>query len=109
MISYFVKYDGRLANPAAFLQHYKTNHAQILSQFNGIQNLILHTPVEWTDPFPVRKGQLSLVAQMTFNSVNSLNQDLASEARRKAREDFDKFPEFDGQIVHQAMKAERVF
>ena len=109
MISYFVKYDGRSANPEAFLQHYRTGHSQILSQFDGIRDLTLHTPVAWVDPFPVQKGGLSLLAQMTFDTVDALNNGLASVARRKAREDFESFPEFDGQIVHQALRTEQIF
>ncbi len=109
MISYFVRYDGRSADPDGFLRHYRTEHAQLLQRFEDIQGLTLHTPVDWTDPCPVQKGGLSLLAQMTFESTEALDQGLASDARRSARTDFENFPDFDGQIYHQALQLEKIF
>ena len=109
MISYFVRYDGRSADPGGFLRHYQSEHAQLLQRFDGIQGLTLHTPVDWTDPCPVQKGGISLLAQMTFESTEALNQGLASDARRIARVDFENFPGFEGRIFHQALEAEKIF
>ena len=109
MISYFVRYDGQSADPEGFMRHYRTEHAKFLRQFDGIQGLTLHTPVDWTDPYPVQRGGLSLLAQMAFESQDALNRGLASDARRIAREDFESFPDFDGQIFHQALQTEKIF
>ena len=109
MISYFVKYDGQPENTSAFLQHYRNDHAKILNHLDGIEGLILHTPVEWLDPYPVNKGSVSLLAQMKFESIEALNQGLTSEARKNARLDFEAFPKFSGQIIHQAFKREHIF
>ena len=109
MVSYFVRYDGQSSSPNLFLEHYRTKHATILQQFDEIQNLTIHTPVEWTDPFLVQKGDVSLLAQMHFDSIEGLNKSLASEARGRARTDFENFPEFRGQIIHQALHAEKLF
>ena len=109
MVSYFVRYDGRSADPDGFLRHYRTEHAHLLHRFDGIQGLTLHTPVDWTDPYPVQKGSLSLLAQMTFDSIEALNRGLVSDARRIARKDFENFPDFGGKIYHQALKAEKIF
>ena len=109
MISYFVGYDGRSADPEGFLGHYRTEHAGLLKGFDGIQGLTLHTPVDWTDPCPIQKGGLNLLAQITFESTEALNGGLASDARRIARADFVNFPNFDGQIYHQALRAEKIF
>ena len=109
MISYFVKYEGCQSNIQSFLEYYKTKHTDILKQLDEIQHLTLHTPVEWTDPCSVQKGGLSLMAQMSFKTVEALNRSLASEARLKARTDFENFPKFEGHVFHQALSAEKIF
>jgi len=108
MVSYFVSYRG--ASPgAAFLEHYRGRHAEILKHFPGIRGLVLHTPVDWTDPYPVNPGGRILLAQMQFDSVAVLDAALASEARARAREDFRTFPAFAGTVTHQAMASTAVF
>jgi uncharacterized protein (TIGR02118 family) len=109
MISYFVRYDGSAADPEEFLGRYRTQHADILREFEGIQGLVLHTPARWQDSFDITAGRSSLVAQMTFDSETALTAALQSPARMKARDDFRKFPDFEGVVTHQAMKSEKLF
>jgi hypothetical protein len=56
MISYFVRYRGASHDPAAFHAYYESRHADILRGFPAIRSLVLHTPVAWADPFPVKPG-----------------------------------------------------
>ena len=70
---------------------------------------ILHRPAAWTDPFPVRPGETFLLAQMQFDSAGDLDAALRSEARRQARDDFHRFPPFDGEVTHEAMSGKMVF
>lgn len=109
MVSYFVRYKGIAADPAAFSRYYSGQHAAILKRFPGIRSLILHTPQAWTDPFPVKTCGSLLLAQMTFDDGAALDLALRSDARREAREDFSRFPAFEGEVTHQAMKAEVIF
>jgi uncharacterized protein (TIGR02118 family) len=109
MISYFVRYDGSAADPEEFLGRYRTQHADILHEFEGIQGLVLHTPARWQDPFDITAGRSSLVAQMTFDSETALTAALQSPARVKARDDFQKFSDFKRVVTHQAMKSENLF
>lgn len=109
MISYFVRYDGSTADPGDFLNYYRTQHAGILREFDGIQELVLHTPARWQDPFDITAGKSSLLAQMTFGSETALAAALQSSARAKARDDFQNFPDFKGIVTHQAMKSEKLF
>ena len=51
----------------------------------------------------------TLLAQMTFDSAAALDTALASEARARARADFQNFPPFEGSVTHQAMAARKVF
>ena len=69
MVSYFVRYRGASSDPEAFQAYYETRHAAILKQFPNIRSLILHRPAAWTDPFPVRRGETMLLAQMQFDSA----------------------------------------
>jgi uncharacterized protein (TIGR02118 family) len=109
MVSYFVRYRGSSPNPERFHAYYETRHAELLQRFPSIQSLILHRPVEFSDPFPVRSGGTLLLAQMVFHDKNGLDDALRSEARKLAREDFRRFPPFEGEITHEAMRGKVIF
>ena len=78
-VSYFVRYEGRAESPEAFLRHYREHHAPILAGFPGVERIVLHTPVEWRDPFPVKPDRFALLAQMVFASPQDLDRALQSE------------------------------
>jgi uncharacterized protein (TIGR02118 family) len=109
MLSYFVRYRGSSSNPEGFAGHYETTHAEILRRFPGIRSLIVHRPADWTDPFPVTRGETFFLAQMAFDSLGDLDLALRSSARREARDDFHRFPPFDGEITHEAMHGKVIF
>jgi uncharacterized protein (TIGR02118 family) len=109
MVSYFVRYRGSSSDADAFHMHYETRHAAILRQFPGIRSLVLHRPVAWSDPFPVQRGGTFLLAQMQFDSANDLDAALRSPARRQARDDFQSFPPFSGEVTHEAVTAKVLF
>ena len=71
--------------------------------------MVLHTPVDWKDPFPVNRGKAVLMAQLEFDSLESMNRAFASRERAAARDDFKRFMTFDGTVTHQGMQAEEVF
>ena len=107
--SYLVRYHGTAKDRNDFLSHYRNSHAPILKKFPGIDSLILHHSVDSNDPFPIKQGKNLLIAEMTFHDLPSLNAALTSSARAEAREDFQNFPPFDGDVTHQAFVKERVF
>jgi len=109
MVSYFVRYRGASADPAAFRAYYETRHAAVLRDFTGIRSLALHQPVAWNDPCPVKPGGTFLLAQMTFDTPADLDAALRSPARQAARADFSRFPPFDGEVTHEAMIAKVIF
>lgn len=109
MVSYWVRYRGAAADPAGFTAYYQGKHAAILRRLPEIRSLVLHTPVSFHDPFPVRPGGSILLAQMTFDSAAALDAALRSQARREAREDFHHFPAFSGVVTHEAMAAKVIF
>src|SRR3954470_12809200 len=108
-VSYFVRYEGQAESPATFLAHYREHHVPILARFPGIRRIVIHTPTQWTDPFPVKPDRFALVAQMVFDSEADLAAALQSTARAEARGDFGGFPAFHGQVYHQATISDEVF
>lgn len=107
--SYFVVYRGASADPAGFVDRYREVHVPILAEWPGMWSISLHTPVGWTDTQPITRSHIALMCQMEFESQEKLDAALASEARLRARDDFRKFPRFDGEVLHQAMHSERLF
>ncbi len=108
LVSYFVSYKGHALDADAFVRAYRERHARILAHFPGLESLVLHTPVDALDPFPVNPGGRFLLAQMRFESAAALQKALNSPARARAREDFANFPPYEGTVSHQAMRAEKV-
>jgi uncharacterized protein (TIGR02118 family) len=108
-VSYFVRYDITAVDAQRFVDRYREVHLPLLARWPGIRRVMLHTPLDWHDPFTVNRGRTVLLAQLEFESVESMEAALQSEARAAAREDFKRFPPYEGSVVHQAMAQEEVF
>lgn len=108
-VSYFVRYQGMPEPADPFVDYYRTRHAAILADFPGIRSLTLHTPVAWTDRYPVNPDPTGFLAQMTFDSAAALDAALRSEARARARDDFANLPPVRGPVTHLATASERLF
>jgi uncharacterized protein (TIGR02118 family) len=109
MVSYFVRYCGTASDPRTFVAYYEQQHAGILRRFPNIRSPVLHRPALAQDPFPVHAGDTFLLAQMQFDSASDLNAALRSQARAQARDDFQRFPQFCGEVTHEAMTGRVVF
>jgi uncharacterized protein (TIGR02118 family) len=108
-VSYFVRYDIEIADLAAFMHRYREVHVPLVARWPGLRRMVLHTPLAWRDPFPVNPGKAVLMAQLEFESEAAMNAAFASAERATARDDFKRFPRYDGSVVHQAMAQEEVF
>jgi uncharacterized protein (TIGR02118 family) len=108
-VSYFVRYQGKPADPQAFLDYYRRTHARFMQAFPGVRGAILHHPVSWHDPVSVKPDLRYMLAQVTFDDATALNVALQSEARLRSREDFKNMPAFLGEVTHQACEAEILF
>ena len=102
-VSYFVRYDIEARDEAAFLKHYEKCHVPILSRWPGLRRIVLHTPLEWRDAFPVNRGRTLLLAQLEFDSPEAMRAALAAPERAQARADMANFPPFEGTVTHQAL------
>jgi uncharacterized protein (TIGR02118 family) len=108
-VSYFVRYDIEARDLEAFLRRYREVHVPLVARWPGLQRMVMHTPAEWQDPFPVNRGKAVLMAQLEFESEAAMNKAFASRERAEAREDFKRFMTFEGAVTHQAMKSEVVW
>ena len=108
-VSYFVRYDITVSDLDAFVRRYRDVHVPLVARWPGLQRMVLHTPVEWRDPFPVNRGKAALMAQLEFDSEEAMNRAFASPERAAAREDFKQFMTFEGTVTHQAMATEEVW
>src|SRR5688572_9685736 len=108
-VSYFVRYDVSLSDREEFMRYYRMQHVPILARWPGIQRVVLHTPVEWSDPWPVNRGRAVLLAQLEFDSAEALQAALGSVERAAARADFARLPSFVGSVTHQALASEEAW
>ena len=102
-VSYFVRYEIELADRDAFIARYREQHVPILAGWPGMKRVVLHTALDWQDPFPVNRGRAVLLAQLEFESPEAMERAFRSGERAAAREDFKQFPPFTGTVIHQAM------
>jgi uncharacterized protein (TIGR02118 family) len=108
-VSYFVRYDIESGDLAAFLRRYREVHVPLVSRWPGLRRMVLHTPLEWRDPFPVNRGRAVLMAQLEFEDEAAMNAAFASRERAEAREDFKRFPSYEGTVTHQALAQDEVY
>lgn len=109
-VSYFVRYEGNADDLPAFLRYYRERHVPILSRWPGLRRVVLHTPVPWDDPFPVRRGGAVLMAQIEFETEADLAGALRSAERAEARQDLNyRFPAFHGTVIHQALAQDELW
>jgi len=108
-VCYFVRYDISVADLPAFIERYRKIHVPLVATWPGLQRMVIHTPLDWKDPFPVNRGKAVLMAQLEFDTEKAMNEAFASRERATAREDFKNFMTFEGTVIHQAMRAEEVW
>lgn len=108
-VSYFVRYDITTRDTAAFLRYFRDVHVPLVTRWPGLKAVVLHTPVEWNDPYAITRGSSALLVQFEFDSTAALSRALFSPERAKARLDFQNFPAFAGTVTHQALASEEVW
>jgi uncharacterized protein (TIGR02118 family) len=108
-VSYFVRYDITAVDAERFVERYRELHVPLLERWPGIRRVLLHTPLDWHDPFAITRGRTVLLAQLEFESVAAMEAALRSAGRAAARDDFKKFPPYEGSVVHQAMAQEELY
>ena len=108
-VSYFVRYDITTRDTAQFLRYFREVHVPLVTRWPGLKGVVLHTPVEWNDPYAITRGNSMLLVQFEFESAAALSRALFSPERARARLDFQNFPAFAGTVTHQALTSEQVW
>lgn len=107
-VSYVVRYYRPAENEVDFRAHYVTHHPPILGRLPGVRNVICYSPFACAPVPSVSSGDCMLGNEVVFDSVEALNDALASRVRDELRQDFHTFPKFWGANTHFAMHRERL-
>ena len=102
-VSYFIRYDVSASDEQAFLRYYREHHVRLLARWPGLRRVVLHTPLGWSDAWPVNRGRALLLAQLEFDSTEAMHAAFASPERAQTRADMANFPPFEGTVTHQAL------
>ena len=108
-VSYFVRYDITTRDTAEFLRYFREVHVPLATRWPGLKGVVLHTPIEWNDPYAITRGSSVLLVQFEFDSAAALSRALFSPERENTRRDFQNFPAFAGTVTHQALTTETVW
>jgi uncharacterized protein (TIGR02118 family) len=95
-VAYLVIYEGKPADPEAFLRYYVEKHVPIVWTFPRIRRVELERGVDGGDFF--------MITRLTFDSIEDLRLAVQSKERERAREDMKNFPPFSGNVRRQAVE-----
>ncbi len=107
-ISYIVRYHGPSPDPKGFVAHYIDSHGSMLGEFPRIRNVICLVPQPWTDPNGLIDPNYVLGNEVAFDSSADFAEAMKSDVRHRLREDWKKFPRFDGANTHFLMARTRL-
>ncbi|QKJ94461.1 hypothetical protein [Agrobacterium pusense] len=102
--SYLVHYPGPAHNQNSWLGHYIKHHPQIMRTFPGIRSIEVLTRVDWVGFIPWARANHMQRNRVMFDSQAALTKALHSPARNAMREDFEKFPAYEGGNYHYPME-----
>ncbi|MGH3441595.1 MAG: EthD family reductase [Nitriliruptorales bacterium] len=95
--AYLVLYEGRPADPDAFLDYYAGEHVPLLWRFPGIRCVEIDLGRD--------DGGFFMVVRLLFESLDDLRTAITSPEREDARADMsENFPEFEGRVRHQVVE-----
>ena len=103
---YFVSYEGRADDDAAWLTHYLRHHPPIMGRLPGLRRLEIHSRLDCRDETGIPRAaalQRNLVA---FDDAQALAAALASPVRAELRADYQAFPPFRGASPHCTMASQ---
>ncbi len=102
--SYLVHYPGPAHDQDSWMWHYITHHPQIMRTFPGIRSIEVLTRVDWVGFLPWERTNHMQRNRVMFDSQAALTTALHSPARTAMREDFEKFPAYEGGNYHYPME-----
>ena len=106
--SFVVHYEGPAADLNLWLSNYIASHPPVMRQFPGIRSIEILSRVDWCGSLPWLRANHMQRNRVMFDSAEALTAALASPARLQLRRDFEKFPPYEGGILHYPMATEEV-
>ncbi|HEY7607630.1 MAG TPA: EthD domain-containing protein [Alphaproteobacteria bacterium] len=107
-VTYFIRYQGIPRPHDDFVADYSGRHVDILSKWPGIRRIVLHLPMAWRDPHPVKPDPTDFLCEMSFANADALRAALNSEARALGRADRVNLKHGSALVTHQAMRSLRL-
>jgi len=106
--SFVVHYEGPAADLNLWLSNYIASHPPVMRRFPGIRSIEILSRVDWCGSLPWPRANHMQRNRVMFDSAKALTDALASPARLQLRRDFEKFPPYEGGILHYPMATEEV-
>lgn len=102
-VSFNVRYYAPVADEQQFIEHYLARHPPILCSLPGVRNVFCYVPIAWDNPASIPRSNCILGNEVVFDSLDALNEALASDVRHRLRDDYNSFPIRPGPNTHCAM------
>lgn len=104
-LSFVVRYyaSDRAEKIEAFRRAYLDGHPPALANFPGIRRIFCYVPVKWDDPSDIPGSNCIIGNEVVFDSLEDLNNAIASPAMALVAEHSRAMPRFQGSSTHFPM------
>ena len=106
--TYLVAYEGRAADEQAWLEYYLAHHPLIMAKFPAIRAIEICTRIDWMGGLDLPRGRALQRNKVVFDDAAALTAALNSPVRHEMREDFARFPPYEGPVTHFPMATRRL-
>jgi hypothetical protein len=101
--TYLVHYPGKAEDLNLWLAHYYAHHATLMTRFPGIREVEVATRLDWVGFLPFERANYMQRNKVVFDNAAALTAALNSPIRHEMREDFNRFPPYEGSNIHYPM------
>jgi hypothetical protein len=101
--TYLVHYPGKAEDLNVWLAHYYAHHATLMTRFPGIREVEVATRLDWVGFLPFERVNYMQRNKVVFDNAAALTAALNSPIRHEMREDFNRFPPYEGSNIHYPM------
>jgi hypothetical protein len=98
--SFLVHYPGPAEDFNIWFKHYVASHPPIMRRFPNIRQIEILSRVDWIDAMPFRRVSHMQRNRVVFDSSEALTAALQSPVRHEMRQDYHRFPAFEGGSLH---------
>ncbi|MGF6439511.1 EthD family reductase [Paraburkholderia youngii] len=102
---FLVHYPGHAHDFDAWINYYLTHHPQIMFDFPGVREIEIFTCIDWLDAMPFTRVHYMQRNKLMFDSAQAITEAMHSPVRHAMRQDFERFPPFEGSNIHHPMAA----